>query len=251
VVNAVKARVGLLALALALADGVAARAADPSALLEPMAAAYARVERYTARFIRQEVVDGRLRPREEVLLKFQRPGLLYLRWVSGPPAGREILFVPGQHENRMLVSEPGLLTSLVTIALAPDSPRVFEESRHAVTDIGVGRLVELILDNTRRAAAAGELHVRDLGAVTGPERPGRRIEVVLPRRPERGYYCHRLDLLVATGSGLPLRAIIHDWHDRMVADYAYLDLTVNPALAPIDFDAANPAYKFRSWKIVR
>jgi Protein of unknown function (DUF1571) len=97
----------------------------------------------------------------------------------------------------------------------------------------------------------GALHLRDLGAVAGPDGPGRRIEVVLPRRPELGYYCHRLDLLVAAGSGLPIRATVYDWDDRMVADYAYVDFRANPALTPMDFDATNPEYKFPAWKIVR
>src|SRR2546422_7445749 len=112
--------------AMLLVLGIASRAAagdEPAQLLFGMEAAYARVHGYTARFVRQEVVDGELRPREEALLKFRRPGLIYLRWVAGPPVGRQILFVPGKNHDRMLVREPGLFTSLATIVMAPDSPR--------------------------------------------------------------------------------------------------------------------------------
>jgi len=242
---------GVFATSLVLASFTAAAAQRADQLLAGMATAYAGVESYTARFVRQEMVDGILKPREEVLLKFRRPGLLYLRWVAGPPAGREILFVPDRNDSRMLVREPGLLASLATIVMAPDSPRVLEESRHAVTDIGIGRLIALILDNARRASAAGELGVRDLGVVTVPDGSGRRVEVVLPRQREKAYYCSRLDLIVATGSGLPVRATIYDWDDRMVADYTYLDLKLNPELTAKDFDPANPEYKFPTWKIVR
>lgn len=224
---------------------------DPAALLSSMEAAYASVQSYTARFVRQEVVEGRLRPREEALLKFQKPGLIYLRWIAGPPAGREILLVPGRNADRMLVREPGLLASLATIVMAPDSPRVLRESRHPVSDIGIGRLIGLILDNARRAAAAGELVVRDLGVVAGPDGPGHGIEAVLPRGREKGYYCHRLVLVVDAGSGLPTKVTIYDWDDRMVADYAYRDVRLKPALTSGDFDPANPEYKFPAWKIVR
>jgi len=250
--------VGLVALlavtlggALVLASFAPAADQNLVALLSDMATAYTRVESYTARFVRQEAVEATLRPREEVFLKFRQPGLIYLRWIAGPPAGREILFVPDRNDSRMLVREPGLLASLATIVMAPDSPRVLEESRHAVTDIGIGRLIALILDNARRASAAGELGVRDLGVVTVPDGSGRRVEVVLPRQREKAYYCSRLDLIVATGSGLPVRATIYDWDDRMVADYTYLDLKLNPELTAKDFDPANPEYKFPTWKIVR
>ena len=229
----------------------AAAGEDLARLLFGMEAAYARVQSYTARFVRQEVVGGALRPREEALLKFQRPGLMYLRWIAGPPEGREILFVPGRNDNRMLVREPGLLSSLVTVAMAPDSPRVLRESRHPVTDVGIGRLIELIVDNARRAAAAGELTLKDHGIATGPEGSARRLEAVLPRDGQGRYYCYRLELAVATGSGLPVRATIYDWGERMVADYEYLDLKLNPLLTAGDFDAANPEYGFPRWRVSR
>ncbi len=245
-------RATAVAAALVLALGSPAAAGeDPVSLLFGLETAYARVHSYTARFVRQEVVGGALRPREEALLKFQRPGLMYLRWIAGPPEGREILFVPGRHDNRMLVREPGWLSRLVTVAIAPDSPRVLRESRHPVTDVGIGRLIELIVDNARRAAAAGELTLKDHGIATGPQGPARWLEAVLPRDGQGRYYCYRLELAVATGSGLPVRATIYDWNDRMVADYRYLDLKLNPVLTASDFDAANPKYGFPRWRVSR
>ena len=229
----------------------AAAGEDLARLLFGMEAAYAQVQGYTARFVRQEVVEGTLRPREEALLKFQRPGLMYLRWIAGPPEGREILFVPGRNDGRMLVRAPGWLSRLVTVAMAPDSPRVLRESRHPVTDVGIGRLIELIVDNARRAAAAGELTLRAHGVVAGTAGPERRLEAILPRGGQRRYYCYRLELAVAVGSGLPVKATIYDWDNRKVAHYEYLDLSLNPALTAGDFDAANPDYGFPRWRMSR
>ena len=229
----------------------AAAGEDPASLVFGLETAYARVQSYTARFVRQEVVGGALRPRGEALLKFQRPGLMYLRWIAGPPEGREILFVPGRNDNRMLVREPGLLSSLVTVAMAPDSPRVLRESRHPVTDVGIGRLIEVIVDNARRAAAAGELRLKDYGIATAPGGSARRLEAVLPGDGQGRYYCYRLELAVASGSGLPVRATIYDWGERMVADYEYLDLKLNPVFTAGDFDAANPEYGFPRWRVSR
>jgi len=222
---------------------------EPRALLEAMQRAFGRVETYTARFVRQEVVEGELRPREEALLKWQRPGRIYLRWLSGPHRGREIIYVPGREDGRMLVREPGFLTGLATFALVPDSPRVLRESRHPVTDVGLGRLIELIVANARRAAAAGELTLRDHGEAPGPAGPERRLEALLPRDPGRGYYSYRLELAVSVESSLPVRARVYDWDDRLVGDYAYLELRLNPPLGQRDFDPANPEYAFPAWTL--
>jgi uncharacterized protein DUF1571 len=240
----------LLALGAVVLVGASRAAAgpDPAQLLLGMEAAYARVTRYTALFVRQEVVGGVPRPREEALLKWERPGLLYLRWTAGPPAGREILFVPGRDDGRMLVREPGLLRRFATIVMAPDSPRVLEESRHPVTDIGIGRLIDLVLSDTRRAAQAGELTVHDHGMARGPGGLERRLEAVFPRGRERGYAGHRLVLMLAADSGLPVRAIVHDRDGGVIADYAYRDLDLDAELTAADFDAANPAYGFPRWR---
>jgi hypothetical protein len=232
-----------------LAPDRASGAADASALarVEAMEPAYGRVVAYTARFVRQELIDGRLRPREEALLKFQRPNRFYLRWVSGPATGREMLY-PAGAGDRVLVAEPGMLTRLFTAVLHPDSPHVLKESRHPVTDIGIGRLVELILDNVRRAAAVGEVRIIDRG-VGGGSRPESSLELIFPLTAAGRYYAHRTVVGVDVETGLPVSATIFDWDDRMIEDYAYRNLRLNPPLTALDFDVANPEYRFPRWQV--
>ena len=238
-----------LVLALLL-PGPAVGAADPAAVavLEAMEPAYARVSAYTARFIRQEVVGGRLRPREEALLKFQRPHRFYLRWIAGPPAGREMLY-PAGAEGRVLVHEPGMMTGLFTAVLEPDSAHVLRESRHPVTDIGIGRLVTLILDNARRALRDGELEILERGVRTEGLAQERRLELVFPRAPQAGYYAHRALVSVDVQTRLPVTATIFDAGGRMIEDYAYRDVRLNPPLTALDFDPANPEYRFPRWRV--
>lgn len=239
-----------LAAALLLVAGAsAADAASIEAVLGRMEATYATVQSYTARFVRQERVRDAMRPREEALLKFQRPGRLYLRWVSGPPKGRELLFVEGRNDDRMLVHEPGGLARLFTIVLAPDSPRLLRESRHPATEIGIGRLIDLIAENARRALGRGELVVVDRGTTTRSGRSEHRLELVLPRDRGKGYYCHRALVEVDVAWGLPVEATIFDGDDRLVASYAYRDLRLNVDLTALDFEASNPQYGFPRWRV--
>jgi hypothetical protein len=184
----IRARIATLLVQGAVVLGMASPAAgdDPTQLLLGMEAAYARVERYTALFVRQEVVSGVARPREEALVKWKRPGLLYLRCFA-------------------------------TIVMAPDSPRVLEESRRPVTDVGIGRLIDRVLSYTRRAAQAGELTVDDHGIARGPGGLERRLEAVFPRDREPGYAGHRLVLMLAADSGAPRegdRPRQGRWRDR-------------------------------------
>ena len=245
--------VASLALAASLLiAGRAGAAADPGAvaMLEAMEPAYATVSGYTARFIRQEVIDGRLRPREEAMLKFQRPNRVYLRWVAGPPKGREMLY-PGPSADTAVVYEPGVITGMFTVVLAPDSPHVLKQSRHPVTDVGIGRLVDLVLANARRGLQAGDGDILDRGVGRDGGRTERRVELVFPRRAERPYYARRALIGIDVDTRLPVRATIFDWEERLVEDYEYRDVRLNPPLSARDFEASNPDYRFPRWRITR
>jgi hypothetical protein len=236
-----------LALAGCLAFPVEA-SEDPVKLLAGMEAAYAMVRDYTARFERQERVGGALRPREEIFLKFKRPGRIYLKWLSGPSRGREAILAEGDRGRKAVIHEPGVLSGFFTLLLDPDHPRVMRESRHPITDVGIGRLIELIGDNARRALARGELALVSRGEGEEDGRRVKRVEAILPRDASKGYYCYRLLLFVDAERALPVRAMIYDWDDRLIGDYSYRELSLNPGLSAEEFDPGNPTYGFPRWK---
>jgi hypothetical protein len=234
----------VLAIAIVLVTSTSAlAAADLAKRVFAMEAAWASVHAYTARFVRQERIDDTLRPREEAELKFQRPGRLYLRWTDGEPKGREILYVPGRDDDKLLVREPGLVSGLFTLVLAPDSPRVLRESRHPVTDIGIGRLVERITGDVRKGLRAGELVLTDHGEAK--ERAGvSRIEISVAAGASGHYYAPRVLVDIDRMSALPVGLAAFDGDGRIVGRYEYHEVRLNVALGDIDFDAANPRYEF-------
>ena len=222
---------------------------DPADVLRAMKQRYGVVTTYTARFVRQERVAGVLRPREEAMLKFQRPGRLYLRWVDGPPVGREIIFVPGRDGDNVLVHEPRGIAGLFTALMTPDNERVREESRHAVTDIGIGRLVDLVHDNVERARRRDDLRIVDLGINEEAGRRRRRIELHFANAEQQGYYAPRIVVVIDAQLGLPTGIIAFDADDRLLALYDYRDVRLNVELGAQDFDPSNPDYSFPRWRV--
>jgi hypothetical protein len=205
---------------------------------------YAQIRDYTSTMVSRERVGETLRPQERVLLKFQRPFKVYMRWMDGPSKGREGLFVSGAHDDKFLVSEPRGFQRLFTAALAPTDRRVLEQSRHPVTDIGIGRLLEFVGNSTRRAAKNGVLHVIDRGTDESPGRRIRQVECVLPKDSHAGYYAYRAILGFDEESHLLMRAVVYDWDDQLVEDYTYDELRLNPGLTSQDFDPSNKEYGF-------
>jgi hypothetical protein len=246
---------GLFALGLLLPSGPgAAGAADPAVgellrLLDHADKRYAQIHDYTAVMVSRERVRDVLQDQERILLKFQRAFKVYMRWMEGPSQGREGLYVSGAHDGRFLIYEPRGFQRLFTAALVPTDARVMEKSRHPVTDVGIGRLLEIVGDNTRRASRNGVLRVVDRGVGEVAGRRVRQVEGILPRDPQAGYYAYRVQLSFDDEHRIPIRVVVFDWSDQLVEDYTYSDLRLNPGLSVLDFDPSNKEYGFSTWRI--
>jgi hypothetical protein len=217
--------------------------ADFGRVLQEMKQAYGRVDDYTAHFLLQERVERELRPQQEMLLKFKKPLKVYLRWLTGPHEGRQALYPAGSDGRELLVRLP-LLVGAITVSLDPQSPRARKDSRHAITDVGIGRLLELIADNTARGLPRDELRVEPGGPQVIFDRPTQRYSLHFPADPAKRYYCMTAIIDVDQQYQLPIYAEIFDWQGKLIERYGYRDLRLNPGLTDADFDARNAAYGF-------
>ncbi len=151
----------VLALVVALADSPASSPYDAEALaaLESMEKAAAAVNDYTMRLVKRELRDTELLPEETIDIKWQRPQRIYLHTVAGPREGQETLYAPGWNKNRIKVAK------VATLNLNPYSPLAMGRSHHPIPEVSLVRLVNLVLDNVRRARA------KNFGRLTfdGPE----------------------------------------------------------------------------------
>lgn len=229
--------------------GSASADVDPFDLLERAQSAYGSVTDYTAVLRKQERIAGELRPEETILLKFKRPFKVYMRWLEGPHAGRQALYVKGAHGDKFLVHETGILARFFTVALDPDGPHVREESRFPVTEIGIGRLVDRLAADARRALRAKGLALRELGKRRSGATELSEVEAVLSERLKKEFSYSRIIVGIDVGSGLPVRVSFYDWDEDLVARYSYEDLRLNRGLAEAEFDPANPDYGFPGWRL--
>jgi outer membrane lipoprotein-sorting protein len=241
---AVRGLILTVALVCAAPVAVAKERSEPFAhVLEAMKQAYGRVDDYTATFLLQERVDRELGPNQRLQLKFKKPLKIYLRWLQGRHEGRQALYPAGVDGNELWVRLP-LLVGAVTVSLDPQSPRARKDSRHAITDVGIGKLLDFLAENTSRGLQRGEVTVEDGGQRTTFDRPARRYILHFPADPAKGYYCMTALVDVDRGYQLPVYAEIFDWHGQLIERYGYLDVRLNPGLTDADFDPKNPAYGF-------
>lgn len=201
-----------------------------------------KVDSYTAIFHNQERIEGKMTSEQIMEVKFKKPFKVYLKWVDGSHKGREALYVQGENGNRLKVHAGGLL-GLVTVNLDPQGARALKGSRHPITDVGLHKLVGLLLTNTIAGSTNGHLSVRHLGQAEFFGRKTIGFEGVFMKG-ATGYYCHRAILHLDSELMVPIKVQIFDEQNQVVEIYGYENLRLNADLTAADFDPANPNYKF-------
>jgi outer membrane lipoprotein-sorting protein len=221
------------------------RVEDAVAAIRAMATQYAAVQDYTATFLKKErdpQPAGDLWPLETIELKFARPFRVYMKWLAGPSAGQEILYVDSENDNKLLVRPA---RRPISVWLNRDCNRLKRRNRHVITEVGLGYLIEQLVQNVDRAWAAGVARIVDHGIEREGGTSRRKLELSVSGSSE-AYYAARTLLWIDTVMGLPVRADMFDRKGQLVESYTYNDLRINVGLGRDAFDRHNAKYRFGS-----
>jgi len=206
------------------------------------------VRDYQCLFIKRELLNGTLTTQTMEMKFREEPFSVYLK-NHDPNPGREILFVKGQNDNKLLAHEGSGLKSLVSVSLAIDAPMVRAENRHPITEIGMRNLIDKVIAQWEFEGQYGEATVQyfpdaRIGGVSCPA-----IECMHPQ-PRRQFPFHLSRLYIDAQSNLPVRVENYAYPDApgrepaLVEEYTYVKVQTNVGLTNNDFSSKNPAYKF-------
>jgi len=230
----------MLAARAAAADGPApsATALDKAiALLDDSRERFRDVRDYDCRLVKRERVNGALLPESVLTMKARtRPFQVYLR-CEGPDAekGLEVCFREGRHHGKMRVRPAGMAGVFGFWTLDPRDPRALAKSRHAVTEAGLGNLLESTARYWEMERALNKTLVQ-IGEEDIGGRPRLRIETTHPDRAAGKYYGYRCVLWLDKETRLPVGSETYDWptedapEGKLLESYRFLDLRCNIGL---------------------
>jgi hypothetical protein len=210
------------------------------------------VSDYTAIFSMAEVVDGRVIS-HTMDLKFRRqPFSVYARCHAKRQPAREVIYVAGKNDDKLLIHEGGL-KALVTMRLKPDDPRVMAENRYPITEIGMAKMLDTVLAIWERERNIdrenAEVTFSSSARLAGT--PCEEIQITRRQR-HPGLKFHATRLLFDKKTGFPVEVEQYDWPEQageqapLVEHYTYTEIKTNAGLTDADFDPGNPGYRFGS-----
>ncbi len=185
---------------------------EPIRLLTEAQKSFANVSDYTCTIVKKERINGELTPDHVIDMSVRNePFSVYLHWL-GPREknGQEACYVAGRNDGKMRVRSPGLLGAVGFVSIDPTDPRALKTSRHAITEAGIGNLLQRFADRWQVERKLNVTQVK-VGEYDYNKRRCVRVETIHPTNPDNQFLCYRTVLYFDKESRLPIRVEGYDW----------------------------------------
>jgi hypothetical protein len=207
---------------------------------------------YSCTLIKQERINGVLRPEEYMFAEIRnrkvKDGVLvtplsaYLYFLKpGKLKGREVIFVEGQNNGKMVAHEGGFRGRVVPpIWLKPDGPFAMHGQLYPITEIGIETLIDRLIEKGERDRKRGECTV---DFIKGAKINGRVCTVLQVKHPTpRPWFdFHIARIFIDDELKVPIRYAAYTWpkeaggKPQLLEAYTYLNLKLNVQLTDADF----------------
>ncbi|MEP3481406.1 MAG: DUF1571 domain-containing protein [Fuerstiella sp.] len=203
---------------------------------------------YEATFYKREII-GRSVVNQKMKLKIRHSPFSVYLYFQEPSAGREVLYVEGKNNGKLIAHESGLLSLAGSMELSPTDPMALKESRYPITEAGIAKAIRQLLVEWKRETKYGETDVKyykdaKLGSMTC-----RVIESSHPQ-PRKQFTYHKVQLWINDADGIPVRIRKYGFPARagqeapIIEDYTFTDINTSVRLTDVDFDRNNSKYSF-------
>lgn len=219
----------------------------PIAFAEEAIKAAETIKDYQANFIKQELIKGKVVQHSMEIKVRHEPFSVYMYFIE-PHQGREVLFVDGLNNGKLWAHETGFAGLIGTISLKPDSNEAMAENRYPITEVGIKKMAELVLEQWKNESTIEGVEVKSFPNATVGEINCKMMQTRHEKKVD-GVKFHMSRLYVDAKTGLPIRVEQYDWPGSdgepiLVEEYTYIDLTPNLELSDNDFDRKNRKYRF-------
>lgn len=215
---------------------------------------------YTCNVLGRQRVNGELLPQEAILAKVRHeqqengevvtPHSIYLKFVRPKASrGREVLYVAGENDGKMLVRKGGSMLAFLTAFYDPHGELAMSGTRYPLTDFGIQTMVQRMIEIGEQEMRHEECKVTINNNVVLKGHHCTRVEILHPIRRDHFRY-HLVRVHVNDELNVPFRFEAYDWPESpggepvLLEEFTYYNLKTNVGLTDADFDRNNPEYAF-------
>jgi hypothetical protein len=255
----------VMRVAKATAPAVHAHPLDPALDLarEGLATIQATVNDYTCTVVKRERIDGELLDYQYMFVKVRnrkvqnnrvvQPFSVYMYFLKPSDVkGRECIYVEGRNDDKLVAHEGGMAGRLLpTVWLRPTSMLAMRNQRYPITELGIEKLVDKLIERGEQDRAAGdrgcEVTFSENAKINGRVCTLLQIKNPAPS-PALDFYLAQI--FIDDELNVPIRYAAYDFpatpggKPQVIEEYTYLNIKLNVGLTDKDFDHNNSDYNF-------
>lgn len=201
---------------------------------DEVAHSYERVRDYVCLYEKEEraISHGEL---QTIRLSFRKPFDVRMDWLNDRgEVDQTAVYRAGANDGKLLARQKGLLGGLMgTLRLDPNESLALEDSRHPVTEVGLGK----IIDRAQRDATDAQIASRFVGEEVLDGRPAYEFEFAAQgSEPVSGLPDARKALIwVDRELKLPVKLELYDAANALLERHRFKDVRVNVKLTDNTF----------------
>lgn len=217
---------------------------------------------YTCLMVKRERVDGELGEYQFIQAKVRHrrrgsssdrmvPFSVYLRFLAPSRLkNREVLYVEGQNNGRLIARKGGSRFPFVTTSVEPTSRLAMQGNRYPITEFGFENLVRRLIEVAQEEIAieGSDVQYYKNAKVDGRECIGVAVRQTRKREDSRFYMAR---VYIDRRLQVPIHYEAYGWPEEegekppLLEQYTYRDIKLNVGLRDRDFQRNNPKYGFR------
>lgn len=201
----------------------------------------------------RETIDGELQDIRRAQMIFRaKPFSVYMKYITPDDIeGREIVYVEGQYNGRMIVTKGGFRPALahITRAVKLDSQIARSESNHSLKELGIASMMKQLLDVAYSAEQFPDCKIEFIENASIDNRACTVIQIT--HEPKSDVFpFYRGQVFIDNQYQVPVRFICFNWPDSsgiatIQEEFTYTNIIPNISVTDADFDYRNPRYEFK------
>jgi hypothetical protein len=161
--------------------------------------------------------------------------------------GREVMYVEGRNNGKLVAHEANFLRNLGNVWLAPDGAIAMRGQLYPITEVGIENLVLKLIERGEKERSLGQCNVEFIRNAKINGRPCTVLQITHPDK-KPCYEFNIAQVFIDDELNVPIRYAAYAWPSKpggkpeVIECYTYLNLKLNVGLTEDDF---NHEKKFR------
>lgn len=199
------------------------------------------IKGYQFLLVKREIVEGKDTDYQYLNVRVRtEPLAIYIKFLKPKRyEGREAIYFDGE----VVAKRGGTRMSNMVVHILPDSPMAMEGNRYPITYINPKVLATELIQKIEQELAFPETKLEVYRQAKVYNQFGTHYRLTHTAQKD-GMECYIAEVMISNDLGLPIYFRVIDFQKRVLEEYAFKDMSLDPQFSDQEFTEDNPAYGF-------